>query len=151
MTSEIFKMKGLSEQVRNDFIRGVEERLEARLEKEVAEKAKREATQKAAKEAAEKAPAEVAAEEKAKQEAEAIMAEEDAQKAAYEKTVEFKVNSQDLSESRETEFLYEKLLNKIKQPKKICLEALAQHREITSDSEQNASKEQSPKESGSEV
>lgn len=43
MTSEIFKMKGLSKQVINDFIRDAKERLEARMTKEAAVKAKREA------------------------------------------------------------------------------------------------------------
>ncbi|XP_050890415.1 uncharacterized protein LOC127095827 [Lathyrus oleraceus] len=74
MTYEIFKMKGLSEQVRNEFIRGAKERLEARLEKEAAEKAEREAAKKAAKEAAEKAAAEAVVEEKDEQEAEVSMA-----------------------------------------------------------------------------
>lgn len=39
MTSEAFKLKGLSEQVRNDYIREAEERLEARLAREAKEKA----------------------------------------------------------------------------------------------------------------
>lgn len=54
-------MKGLSEQVRNDYIRGAEENLEVRLSKEAAEKVEREAAEKpAAREAAEKAAIEAA-------------------------------------------------------------------------------------------
>lgn len=41
MTSEVFKLKGLSEQVINDFIRGVEEKLETRLQKEATKKVER--------------------------------------------------------------------------------------------------------------
>ncbi|XP_050908976.1 uncharacterized protein LOC127122725 [Lathyrus oleraceus] len=84
MTSEIFKMKGLFEQLRNDFIRGVKERLEDWLAKEAVEKAKREATKKAAKEIAEKVDTEAAAKEKAEQEAAKV-----AQKAAFDKATEF--------------------------------------------------------------
>lgn len=81
-------MNGLFGQVRNNFIRGVEERLEARLAKEVVEKAERETTEKAAKEVAKKADAEAAAKEKVEQEAEAKMAIEAAQKAASDKATE---------------------------------------------------------------
>lgn len=88
MTSEIFKLKGLFEQVRNDFIRDAEERLEAQMTKEATEKAEREAIEKAAKEAAEKASAEVVAREKAEQEAEVAMVTEAAQKVASKKTTE---------------------------------------------------------------
>lgn len=42
MTFEVLKLKGLSEQVRNDYIKGAEERLEARLVQEAAERARRE-------------------------------------------------------------------------------------------------------------
>lgn len=49
MTYKIFKLKGLSEQVRNDLIRGAEEKLKARLEKEADGKAEREAIEKATK------------------------------------------------------------------------------------------------------
>lgn len=41
MTSEVFKLKGLSEQVRNDFIRNAKEKLEAHLDKEATEKTER--------------------------------------------------------------------------------------------------------------
>ncbi|XP_050896678.1 uncharacterized protein LOC127103466 [Lathyrus oleraceus] len=68
MTSEAFKLKGLSEQVRNDFIREVGERLHARLAREAEEKSRREAEEKArqkeeqrVREAAEKAVVEAAA------------------------------------------------------------------------------------------
>lgn len=47
MTSEVFKLKGLPEQVRNNYIREVEERLEARLAREVEEKARQKAEEKA--------------------------------------------------------------------------------------------------------
>lgn len=67
MTFEVFKQKGLSEQVRNDYIREAEERLEACLVKEAEEKALKEAKEKrlkveeqARKEAEEKAVAEAA-------------------------------------------------------------------------------------------
>lgn len=85
MTYEIFKLKGLSEQVRNEFIRDVEERLEVQMAKEAAEKAEREAIEKAvaeatAREAAEKAAAEAASREKV--EAETAMVAEASQKAA---------------------------------------------------------------------
>lgn len=42
MTSEAFKLKGLSEQVRNDFVRDAGVRLQARLVREAEEKARRE-------------------------------------------------------------------------------------------------------------
>lgn len=57
-------MKSLSEQVINDFIRSAEEKLKARLAKEMEEKAERETTKKAAKEATEKGVIEVVAKEK---------------------------------------------------------------------------------------
>lgn len=76
MAFEVFKLKGISEQIRNDFIRGVEEKLEARLAKEAVEK---EAAKAVAKEAAEKAAAKAVAREKA--EVEEAMATEVAQKA----------------------------------------------------------------------
>ncbi|XP_050918779.1 cell wall protein DAN4-like [Lathyrus oleraceus] len=106
MTSEIFKLKGLSKQVRNDFIRDAEERLRARMAKEEAEKDEREVAEKvvaeaAAREAAEEAAAQTAAREaigkvaakvdareKAEQEAEAARATKVAHKAASEKTTE---------------------------------------------------------------
>ncbi|XP_050875791.1 eukaryotic translation initiation factor 4 gamma-like [Lathyrus oleraceus] len=43
MTSEAFKLKGLSEQVRNDFIRDAEIRLQERLAREAEERARKEA------------------------------------------------------------------------------------------------------------
>lgn len=79
---EVFKLKGLSEQVRNDYIRGAKEKLEARLAKEATEKAEREVAEKAvakaaAKEVAKKVAAEAEAREK--DEAEAALAIEVAQ------------------------------------------------------------------------
>lgn len=50
MTSEVFKLKGLSEQVINDHIRGAEERLEARLAQQAEERSKKEAEERAKKE-----------------------------------------------------------------------------------------------------
>ncbi|KAI5397716.1 hypothetical protein KIW84_063511 [Lathyrus oleraceus] len=47
MTSEAFKLKGLSEQVRNDFIRDARIRLQTRLAREAEEKARKEAEEKA--------------------------------------------------------------------------------------------------------
>ena len=47
MTFEVFKLKGLSKQVRNDYIREAEERLEARLSREAEEKERLEAEEKA--------------------------------------------------------------------------------------------------------
>lgn len=60
MTSEVFKLKGLSEQVKNDFIREVGERLQARLDREVEERARRETKKKAWLEEEEKSRREVA-------------------------------------------------------------------------------------------
>lgn len=53
MTSEVFKLKGLSKQVKNDYIKDTEERLEARMVKEAEEKALKEAEEKARLEAEE--------------------------------------------------------------------------------------------------
>ncbi|XP_050909541.1 uncharacterized protein LOC127123359 [Lathyrus oleraceus] len=83
MTYEVFKLKGLSEQVRNDYIREVKERLEARLaieyeeksRQEAKEKARLEAEEKARKEAEEKAAAEAAAAAEAKAKAKADVKE----------------------------------------------------------------------------
>ncbi|XP_050905078.1 eukaryotic translation initiation factor 4 gamma-like [Lathyrus oleraceus] len=47
MTSEAFKLKGLSEQVHNDFIRDARIRLQERLAREVEERARQEAEEKA--------------------------------------------------------------------------------------------------------
>ncbi|XP_050896230.1 uncharacterized protein LOC127102964 [Lathyrus oleraceus] len=82
-------LKGLSEQVRNDYIISSEEKLDSCLAQEAAEKAKREtkvkaAVEAAAKEAAEKADAEVATRENA--EAEAALAAEAAQNASEDAT-----------------------------------------------------------------
>lgn len=60
MTSKAFKLKGLSEQVRNNFIKEAGERLEARLARETIERAHREAEEKARLEEEEKARREVA-------------------------------------------------------------------------------------------
>lgn len=62
MTSEVFKLKWLCEQVINDYIISAKEKLEARLALEAAERAQREAEEKvvaetAAREAVEKADA----------------------------------------------------------------------------------------------
>lgn len=74
VTFEVFKLKGLSEQVRNDYIRGAEERLETRLVKEAEEKSLKEAEEKARLDAGENVVAEstaaVEAEAKAKVNAE---------------------------------------------------------------------------------
>lgn len=63
MTSKAVKLKGTSEQVRNDYIGGAEERLEARLAQKADERAMKEVEERARKEAKERA---VAAEAKAK-------------------------------------------------------------------------------------
>ncbi|KAI5387729.1 hypothetical protein KIW84_073720 [Lathyrus oleraceus] len=87
MTSEAFKLKHISEQVRNDFIRDAEARLQERLAREAEEEARRQEEERArqaeiqrAKEAKAKALADVAAaaeaEAKAAAEAEARAAEE---------------------------------------------------------------------------
>lgn len=85
MTSEAFKLKGLSEQVRNDFARDAGERLQARLVREAEEKDRREAEEKArleeeqrVREAAEKAVAEAEAKAKADVEEVAHIAAEEA-------------------------------------------------------------------------
>lgn len=84
MTSEVFKLKGLFEQVRNDFIREAEEWPEARLAREVEEKVRLEAEEKTRKEVEDKVAAEdvdVEAEAEAKvdvEEATHIAAEESA-------------------------------------------------------------------------
>ena len=87
MTSEFFKLKDLSEQVRNDFIRGAREKLEARLAKEAVEKAERESAEVAARETTEKVVAEAATREQA--EAEATLVAKASQKAVEddEKTI----------------------------------------------------------------
>ncbi|XP_050895424.1 uncharacterized protein LOC127102047 [Lathyrus oleraceus] len=85
MTSEVFKLKGLSEQVRNEYIRGAKERLEARLAQKAAERATKDAEDRSAAEATDKKKAEKAAgeaEAKAKVEAEAALAAEPARKDA---------------------------------------------------------------------
>ena len=46
MTTEAFKLKGLSEQVRNDFIKDAEIRLQERLAREAEERARKEAEEK---------------------------------------------------------------------------------------------------------
>ncbi|XP_050919294.1 eukaryotic translation initiation factor 4 gamma-like [Lathyrus oleraceus] len=97
MTYEAFKLKSLSEQVRNDFIREAGERLQDRLVREAEERARREAEEKArleekeiAREATEKAIAEAAAaaeaEAKAKPDAEeaAHIAVEEAAEANFD-------------------------------------------------------------------
>jgi hypothetical protein len=87
MTSEAFKLKHISEQVRNDFIRDAEARLQERLAREAEEEARRQEEERArqaeiqrAKEAEAKALADAAAaaeaEAKAAEEAEARAAEE---------------------------------------------------------------------------
>ncbi|XP_050916208.1 uncharacterized protein LOC127131328 [Lathyrus oleraceus] len=94
--------EGLSEEVINDFIRGVEEKQEARLAKEAAEKAEQEAAEKAteeaaAREATEKAVVEAASREKV--EAEAALAAEVTQKVTedVEKTTEVALAQEDSS------------------------------------------------------
>lgn len=69
MDSEIFKLKGLSEQVRNNFIRGAEEKMEAHLKKEETEKAETEAAEVVVREVVEKAVVEAATREKVEVEA----------------------------------------------------------------------------------
>jgi pyruvate/2-oxoglutarate dehydrogenase complex dihydrolipoamide acyltransferase (E2) component len=88
MTTESFKLKSLSEQVQNEFIKDAELRLQERLAREAEERARKEAEEKARqeemqriKEAEAKALAEAAAAEaeaKAAAEAEAHLAEESA-------------------------------------------------------------------------
>ncbi|XP_050896664.1 uncharacterized protein LOC127103452 [Lathyrus oleraceus] len=82
MTYEAFKLKGLSKQVRNDFIREAGERLQARLARETEEKTRREAEEKTRleeeqreREAAEKAAAEAAADAEAEAKAKADVEE----------------------------------------------------------------------------
>ena len=89
MTSEAFKLKSLSEQVRNDIIRDAEVRLQERLAREAEEQARKEAEEKARqeeiqrlKEAEAKALADTAA-----AEAEAKAAAEVEAKAAAEAEV----------------------------------------------------------------
>lgn len=55
MTSEVFKLKGLSKQVRNGHIREAEERLEAYLAREAEERALQEDEEKSRLESEEKA------------------------------------------------------------------------------------------------
>ena len=75
MKSEVFKLKGLSKQVRNDYIRGAKERLKTRLVQEAEEKARKEDEEMAKIEAEERAILEaekaVAAEAEAKAKANA--------------------------------------------------------------------------------
>lgn len=86
MTSEVFKLKGLSEQVRNDYIKGAEERLEAHLAQEAEERARKEAEERdAAKEEAEKV---VVAEAEAKAK---VDAEEDGRIAVEETAKTYEV------------------------------------------------------------
>ncbi|XP_050908053.1 eukaryotic translation initiation factor 4 gamma-like [Lathyrus oleraceus] len=91
MTSATFKLKSLSEHVKNDFIREAGERLHARMSREAEERARREAEEKARleeeekvrREAAEKATVAAEAEAKAKADAEEVVriAAEEAAKA----------------------------------------------------------------------
>ncbi|XP_050915850.1 uncharacterized protein LOC127130944 [Lathyrus oleraceus] len=110
MTSEVFKLKGLYEQVRNDYIREAEERLEERLAKEAEEKAHQEAEEKERleakelerKEAKEKVTAEAAAakaEAKAKADAEeaAHIIEEEASKEKEVSLTQCESSNSDLS------------------------------------------------------
>ncbi|XP_050888822.1 eukaryotic translation initiation factor 4 gamma-like [Lathyrus oleraceus] len=90
MTFEAFKLKGLSEQVRNDFIREAGERLQDRLAREAEERESREAEEKARlkeeereREAAEKASVEAAAAAEAEAKAKA-----DVEKASHIATKE---------------------------------------------------------------
>lgn len=82
MTSEVFKLKGLSEQVKNDYIREAKERLKARLAREDEEKACQEAREKARLEAEEQARKEA----EAKVVVEAAAAEAKAKAGAEEAT-----------------------------------------------------------------
>ncbi|XP_050919651.1 uncharacterized protein LOC127137212 [Lathyrus oleraceus] len=84
MTSEVFKLKGLSEQVRNDYVRDAEVRLEGCLAREVKDKARKEAEERARLEAEEQAIKE--AEEKVGVEAASIEAEAKAKADAEEAT-----------------------------------------------------------------
>ncbi|XP_050914681.1 uncharacterized protein LOC127129571 [Lathyrus oleraceus] len=72
ITSEVFKLKGLSEQVKNDYIRGAEERMEARLAQEAEERAREEAEERTRREAEERVVAEVDVEAKAKADVEEV-------------------------------------------------------------------------------
>ncbi|XP_050875386.1 uncharacterized protein LOC127079011 [Lathyrus oleraceus] len=89
MTSEAFKLKSLSEQVRNNFIKEVGERLQAQLVREAAKKDKREGEEKAhleeeqqVREAAEKVVAEAEAKAKVDAEETARIVAEEAAKAS---------------------------------------------------------------------
>lgn len=84
MTYEVFKLKGLFKQVKNDYIREAEERLEARMAKEAEEKSRQEAEEKARLEAEEQERKE--AEEKAVVEAATAEAEAKAKADAEEET-----------------------------------------------------------------
>ncbi|XP_050889659.1 eukaryotic translation initiation factor 4 gamma-like [Lathyrus oleraceus] len=104
MTSEAFKLKGLSEQVHNDFIRDAGERLQARMVREAEEKAIREAEEKArleeeqrVREAAEKVA--VAAEAKAKADTEeaAHIDAEEAAKASNDAMAQGEQSNSDFS------------------------------------------------------
>ncbi|XP_050919295.1 eukaryotic translation initiation factor 4 gamma-like [Lathyrus oleraceus] len=84
MTYEVFKLKGLFKQVKNDYIREAEERLEACMAKEDEEKSRQEAKEKAILEAEEQARKE--AEEKEVVEVAATEAEAKAKADAKEAT-----------------------------------------------------------------
>ena len=87
MTSEAFKLKNLSEQVRNDFIRDAEARLQERLAREAEEEARREAEERARQEELQRvreAEAKALADAAAAAEAEAKAAAEAEAKAAEE-------------------------------------------------------------------
>ncbi|XP_050896376.1 eukaryotic translation initiation factor 4 gamma-like [Lathyrus oleraceus] len=91
MTSETFKLKGLSEQVRNDFIRGAKIRLQEHLAREAEEQARKEPKEKARQEELQRikeaeAKALVDAATAAEAEAKAKVAAEEAGRLAEEST-----------------------------------------------------------------
>ncbi|XP_050889951.1 uncharacterized protein LOC127095284 [Lathyrus oleraceus] len=136
MTSEVFKLRGLSEQFGNDYIRSAKEKLEARLAQEDAEREKREAEERAnpkaaAREAAEKASAEAATREQA--EAEATLTIEATQKTVEdaEKTTEVALTRGESSAS-DLAPLVLKTLEELQKEQQLVRTTLNQHDKVNS-------------------
>lgn len=135
MTFEAFKLKGLFEQVRNDFIREAGESLQARLAREAEERARREAEEKAclkeeerAREVAEKVATETVAEDEAKAKVDA----EEATRTAAEKASKARNDALTQGEKSYSDFtpLMLKTLEELQKEQQIVRVILDQHDSI---------------------
>ncbi|XP_050915621.1 uncharacterized protein LOC127130697 [Lathyrus oleraceus] len=138
MTYEAFKLKGLSEQVRNDFIREAGERLQARLAREAGERARREAEEKARLEEEEKEreATEKTADEPAAAEAEtnAKADAEEAARIATEEAAKAKDDALTQRDSSHSDFapLVLKTLEELQKEEQIVRERLDQQDSVNS-------------------